>query len=469
MYKLVWILVFLTTFTSSAQNLTKLYNDFIPKDVFENKELLNSVEYNLGYNADIHPELNYYYLLYVFNFYENKLKNPDSNYLNLYKIYRQKLLADRSAWADYQIKNILPVTRIRIKKNAMISFYNPLLFIEREIVYESAKLPVDENLKEFISYLYYTGERTDYDNEKVYFELNKSRISELISKLENEYSLFDSYSFEQKISKIEKDISNWYIIGKNSLSNYRLSTEYDTYELSINTFINEFRTTNSIILGLGVNYLMKHPEDIDHTFIFQDKPLPTFINPISYDFPVKLSYYPLINVNLGYRLALKSELGFLSYLKFKLGYTYMSLEYEDSFKGEEFYSFTYNVISGNERLMYVYRSNGLKNKSTYFLTAHLSSPLFYLNKYIYLELGVEASVYSFKFDFEVEKQSVREQNSNRSVESTETFQIPFKETQTNIFPVVSIVYEPISNLNFSLYNTMIKQIYLITIGANYFF
>ncbi len=464
------IVIFLALITTqlNSQSLLQLYDDYIPKSLIHDNETRNTIETNLNYNANIHPDLIYYYVNHLISFYEKKVTNPDSNYLNLLKFYRNQFVAERSKWALFQIKDIEQSTDVQLKRNKMGKFFEELLNTPQQDIKDATLLKKDSNLLEYFNYLFFTQEKSTYNAKIDYYQLNQKIAEDYVNLMTKEYNNFDGLNSDQKINKIKKDIKYWFLVDGIFQNKYKSSINYQVSELSIKTFNKSFLTKNNFFLGITVNGFIPSLKQ-HNTFQFENKPLPTFIEPITHDFPIILNYHPLLSAEIGYQLALKTELGMFSYLKFKLGYTMVLCKYEDQNKDNEFYSFTYRIISSNEKAIYVYKSVSAKNERLHAGYVKISAPVFYFNKNFYFEFGLDLAPRLVKFDYQVQKQSVIERNGIRTVESIENINLPFKETKLAFSPSLAFIIEPTENFNISFNNAVVWEAYLLALSVDYKF
>ena len=460
---------FIVLQTLNAQKLINYYEDFIPQKLMQSVEFRNTIESNLSYNANIHPNLIYYYIENLKSFYIDGITNPDSNYLNQLRYYRIQYLNERSSWAKKQIQNIAEITDLKLKRNAMSEYYDDIIEKPKENTKEIIHLEKDDNLQEFFNYLFFSKQKSSYDDTKDYFQINKNLIDNTVSILNNEYKNFNNFDFDQKIEKIEKDIKFWFLTSNYESNKYGFHTNYAASELSIQTFDKSFFTRNTFLVGLAINGFPTSFPQIKKTYLFRDKPIPTFNNPISFDFPVTLSYNPIFSAYLGYQFAIKPELELFSYIKVKIGYTLILAKYDDDNKDKTFYSFTYNYVSSNIKQVYVYKDAGAVQNSNHQAFIKVVTPVLYLNKNIYFELGVDLAARFLKYDYQIQKQSVREENDQQTVESIEYLNFAFNDSKMNISPNLSMIFEASKNINISLNNSIQWASYLIAISVDYKF
>jgi hypothetical protein len=460
------VIFIIVTSLIRAQNLVDLYEDYFPKQLLQEVESRKSIEYNLNLYSNIHPDLIYYYIKYINSFVIDRVLNPDSNYSNLLKHYRYEYSKERSKWAANQINSIENYTSVRLKRSAMKNLYEDVMYNQKDFFGDIPQVEKDVNLQEFFNYVYYSQQKWEYDKTLNYFQLNKERTSILITEFNRGYDNFGSFSHNDKIQKVKKDIKYWYLIGGASSYKYETNTVYQTSELSIQTFDKSFLNKSFLIIGMTYGWYLRGIADIHKYYSYSDKPLPTFLKPISFDFTASWSYHPTYSIELGYQLAIRDEVAPFSYLKLLAGKTFFTSEYTDLDEGKTYYAFTYHVITGSERLQYQYRSDGLQNKKNYFGFGRIATPVLYLSKNVYFEFGVDLSFRYSQFDYRILKLSVRQKNDEDFIESAEIIDYPYKETELNFSPSLSLIINPQRNFNITIHNSKIWKSYVIGFGFN---
>ncbi len=460
-------LFFLAAQLSYSQDLVSLYEDYIPGELTKNVGSRQNIEMNLDYYSEITPNLVYHYIKHLNALYRKKESNPDSNYLNQLRYIRDTYLQKRSSWAGIQIQNIERITDVKLKRSSMEEFYEDLITPTKMNTIKADSPEEDNNFSEFFNYLYFSKEKTSYDKTKNYFSMNQKLLKGYVDQLNQEFDNFDNYNYNKKKDKVKKDIKYWYLIGDESNNNYRLSTYYLAYELSVKIFDNSFTTKNSVIFSLAFNNFITPLADINNIFLYSDKPLPTFTDAISFQFPVNLHYSSKFSAAIGYQIALKPELEIFSYLKMKVGYMPVSAEYQDDSKNRELYSFTYEIISGTEKKMYVYKDAGITNYNNNIVFAGISTPFFYFTKNLYFEIGLDVMARYLNYDFQVQKQSVKVKDNQQTVESVENTNYSYKDNEFNFSPSFSFVIEPYNNIGISINNSFVWKSYLLTFSLQY--
>lgn len=467
MHRLLVTLLILINFSITPQDMISIYDDYIPQDLLKNADIRSTIEINLRNNVEILPDLNYYYVMYLRSFFNDKTSNPDSNYLSLFRYYKNKYLLERSNWANNQILSIDKHTDVSLKKNAMQGFYTSLILSPIDNSKDITPLEIDKNLMEFFNYLFFIETKSNYDSSENYFLIDKRVLEEKSALLNEEYINFNGYTYEQKIDKIESDIVFWYLFRSPQPNKYKISTSYDAFELSIQTFDKLFLNRNNFSFGLSYNQFITKQKQTSSSYIYTDKPLPTFIDEITFTFPVLESYSPTLSADLSYKLALMPELEVLSYLKFFLGYSFIKGMYEDDNQGKEFYRFTYNIISGTENEVYVYKSNGVTNVNNHLGFIRVLTPLFYFSKSFYFEFGFDLSARFLNYNYEITKQSVRVKDNQETIESEEKTIYSSTQSIVNFSPVVSIVVSVGEDFNISLNNLIMSKAYLVAFRVEY--
>jgi hypothetical protein len=413
------ILINIGTYAFSTPYI-ELFKNYIPEALHEDASYLNGVEESLQYYVKLHPDLIYYYLSYLNEKFVEKNNNPKTNYLNDLNNAKKSFLKKRSNWAEDQIQGIYSKITSRLKRDKMSSVFEDLVE-DIEIDLESIFVEEDIALKEYFIYLYLTSDTAEsFDGLKNYNALNDSILISKVITYNNKFKNLNSVPGDELVAALQDIKRYWYAFEPDFLSKSGVNLEFEVFEISIYAYNSYFDNPNNLVLSTNVFVLNYDFTAFDGTFHFSDYPLPTFIEPIRYDFPVKVVVKPIFSIGIGYKLALSDKIGFLSSIKGIVSYIYFSEQIEKSSLNNVFYTFTYNVVSGSEKFNYVYEVSDLKNYKNWIMSFKLELPVFHFNKMFYFDAGILVDYQSISFDFEVTKFDVRVFNNEEEIIGKET-------------------------------------------------
>jgi hypothetical protein len=383
----------------SAQDGLKYYDlikNYLPEQYSYNKLYQESFGENIKSFVNIHPDLIYYYLEHL-NSLAMKVSNPDSNYSHLLNYHRKRLQGKKSNWALNQNKKISELADLRIMRNKMQSYLDDYI-----IYYETSDqinfvLQVDTNKIEFFNYIYFTeNSNSEYNPETNYYNLSKNAAKNIITELNENYKDLSVLTKSERSEFIQKIADYWYLVDT-TLNNYNLTADFDAYSVIYNSFYQEYYTHNSIILEAA---FVKNIADqnfsnrVEYNADFYIIPgIGTLI------FEPNYILKPKANIGFGFKLKLRDEKTFLSYLDIKIFYTVYDLEEDSTIQGQTFLEFS-GIMPGEFVFTETYSLSDTYDLNSNAFTSSVVFPVFYISKVIFFEVGAQLNYYhlSYKFD-----------------------------------------------------------------------
>lgn len=428
-----------------AQDYTKIFRSELPDKVFQDSTTQHSINSNIEFLASIHPKILYFYFDHLDRLIGKNLSKPDSNGAKQLKAAREYYFSKRTKWAENQINKFeLQITN-RLQKNAAIIEFEDFLYDDEK----TTSLPsANDNQIEYYVYKYYKQVETlCFDPNSNYQKLNENYYALKLGEINKQILNFNKDN-ENTFNELIKEIKNYWFIEIEYpaiLQSVKLSKEPSTIVMEY--YSNKFFESGGLLLSAEQNLTMNEFVAFDEKLIYEDYVLPTFINPMQYEYSIKIVNTPVFSFGLGYKFKIKEEIGFVSNVKVSLLYNYLKSEVTFNEKNQYFYSFTYNVISGSSREEYVYHISDINNLNNQLLSLRIKTPVFHFKKYFYIEFGVGFDYHIFNFDVQFDRRAVLITNGNAEVLSTEERgEYKFDANMLYISPSLFLCYDIMGNL-----------------------
>ncbi len=439
---------FLLVTNISAQNEYKyfsLFKEHIPYDSLKKQMTIEGINNSLDGLAQISPDLIYFYLTQL-NYLAKRVSNPDSNYMKMFNFNTAKERWKKSEWAKEQLDNIYRLTDLRIKRNKMESFLEDFITEEYRMPKLNVVLPVDSNKMEYYNFIYFTGKTAGpYQKDKDYFTSAKNAASKIVDDFNSRYKNFKDYSRTEKIKLIEDALKYWYLCNTKGLNKYKLTTDFDIWEIIYDTFKDDFGVSNAFLIegGAVISFSEEFSKQFEYEAIFE-----TGGNRM-YTFKPKYRLQPLVNLGAGFKLKLRDEYSSFSYVDIKLFYSYNRL-IEDSVITEQVI-FENRGIKPNEytftETFSLSNTNDLSNMG---LALDVLFPVFYFSPDFYFDAGLQVRYFKLSYNFDVSRTIVFEYTSGDPPTQT-------KETVNYAYDETRFIYTGILGFNYKFKNKFVLR------------
>lgn len=433
-----------------AQSLAKLFKSELPEKIFLDKSMVKSIDDNIAFLTSINPKILYYYFDHLDRLINKNYTKPDSNGSKQLKAAREYYSYERSKWAELQIEKINEQVKNRLRRNATESEFEDYLSNDKNEKYDLQD--VDSNKIEYFNYKFIKNDESlKYDRDTDYKILNvsvlKAKVDEINYKIAN-----SEMSGEDSVLEPLKDIKHyWFIENEYPSVLYSKRILKEATAIAIDYYSDKFLESNTIFLFAENNLTLSETESFDKQLQYEDYVLPTFINPMRFEYNIRIKNSRSLSFGIGYKIRLKDEIGFFSNIK--LGFYYKLLNSDITFeeKNQDFYRFTYNVISGSSNEQYVYHISDINNLNNYLLSFRIKTPVFHFYKSFYVELGLDLDYHIINYDIQFERSAVRVTNGITELLNKEAKgEYKFDGNVFYIGPSLWICYEVMPNLNLQL-------------------
>jgi len=450
MLRISFIFIFISlTQIIFAQDYTKIFRSELPDKVFQDSTTQRSINSNIEFLASIHPKILYFYIDHLDRLIGKNLSKPDSNGTKQLKAAREYYFSKRSKWAEDQINKFeLQITN-RLRRNAAIIEFEDFLYDDEK----TTSLPsANDNQIEYYVYKYYKQDETlCFDPNINYQKLNETYFTSKLGEINKQVLNFNKDN-DNAFSELIKEIKNYWFIEIEYpaiLQSVKLSKEPST--IIMEYYSNKFFESGGLFLSAEQNLTMKEFVAFDEKLIYEDYVLPTFINPMQYEYNIKIVNTPVFSFGVGYKFKIKEEIGFISNVKLSLLYNFIKSEVTFNEKNQDFYSFTYNVISGSSREEYIYHISDINNLNNQLLSLRIKTPVFHFKKYFYIEAGIGFDYHIFNFDVQFDRRAVLITNGSAEVLSTEERgEYKFDGNKFYVSPSLFLGYDIIDQLMIDL-------------------
>jgi hypothetical protein len=439
------LLIFLIFFSSCpGQTLQEVFKDDLPIKFIKEESDLKNINYNLEYYSSIHPDLIFYYIRYLRNLLELKIKEPNLNGLKQLYILRDFYLTKRNNWLEYQVSHIEGKDFIRIKNSAMVKDFED--YIEDVDISNVITLVHNDSTEYFNFKFFKKNSKLHFDQSIDYYKSNLQILDSVARSINNNLTHLSNLNDDNALNILDKILNYWYLFTHDNALQYNFSLIEEPYELTIKVFKDEYYETSGAIASVEYFVIWNSYVPFDGIFYFEDYVLPTFIQPIKYTFPAKITQTPVFSISAGYKFKLKNEIGFLSNLKVKASYTYLESDIEFEGANEEFYRFNHHIITADSVASYIYYATDFYQSSNQYISIQFISPLFYWYKSFFIEIGLSFDYYFYKYSANVYREDALvyiPTNSKNVISIDKRSELLVEEFNFYFTPILTINYSPL--------------------------
>jgi hypothetical protein len=213
------LLVSIISINLFAQDFYNIYKPLIHPVMIDSKEKREQVSTNLNVFAELNPSLIYYYVEYLRHVsVDTKDARDAMMYLNLKK---NEFFRDMGPWISNEFdivfsntKTFPQFTRLWVVLYGLKRSPSDLPAIQSD-----SKYKMDFNYQNYITYLYFLGQYTEYNPDLNYQELINKNIEPLMSALTDAYLNTGNYSADDLENFYKLGLKNWFFF-KGSVVNF---------------------------------------------------------------------------------------------------------------------------------------------------------------------------------------------------------------------------------------------------------
>jgi hypothetical protein len=451
MFRVTFFIVFLfVNQVVSPQNLTDLFKSELFEKTFRDKSSINTINDNIEYLVMLNPKILYYYFDHLDRLFNKNYLRPDSIAVKELKQARIYYSIKRSNWANYHIEQIGIRITNRLMKNAAESEFE-------EIVYSfddsNVFLPEGaQNKMEYLAYKYFKLDGSlKYEPNNNYRQLNSSFLRSKIEDINNQIAVLQNTSDESFLKLINEIKQYWFI--ENDYPEVLKSNPMikEPYLIALDYYSDKFYETTKPIVFVEQNLTFLNYNILNEKMVYKDYVLPTFIEPMKFEYDIKIKSIPLFTLGFGYKIKLKEAVGIFSNINTSISYTYLTNNITSEPNEKDFYKFTYNVISGSIIEQYVYHISNVTNLSNHLISLRFNTPVYYFSKRLYIEGGIGLDYHIFNYDMEVYRSLVRVTNGDSEVFGKEDRgNNGYNRNKISIVPSFSLKYNFTDDFNLTL-------------------
>ncbi len=384
-----------------SQSLADLYKNELPDVVFQNDEFKSTVETNLQYYTSFSPVLAGYYIEHFKKKFVEKISDNDSNYYNQLQTLRDSLLILRNDWAEEQLNELNSRSLNQLHENLVSNILDDFLTDE----FFKSKNPLlffkDERLLEYYYYKYILRKlKVDFDKNKNYSELVNAESKKIINTIDSLYhsrSITDIDSTVQFALRYRNLFSDSYIAFHQTKSDFSL---LDFLQKILNVKVKE---SEGFFVKLRVGGLYNQIEGDD--FYIIDEKLGTHGAVAKFN-KLETVLLPSVSIGAGYKLKLKEEKTFLSYLTIEGDFQVFS-KLEDRTDGTNTSSISYFVLDSNSIVAHNLRANytisDRKNEKVMTFGFSVLTPLYYLTHWFHITGGINYNYIDLSYSYDISK------------------------------------------------------------------
>lgn len=449
-----WVSFLLITILISnpilAQDYTKLFRAELPEKIYEDKSYLPTINDNIKFLISIHPKTLFYYFDHLNKFLGENILKPDSNGSKELNNAREYFLSERSDWAENQILIIDRQINHTLRRNASEADFEDFVLSSNNK--KTDLPPMNKNLSEYYMYKYFLlNDTLNFDDKINYAELNSAIVENKLKNIKNMLTSLNSKNKDDVDAVISEIKGNWYLQKDYSDLFKQAEISITPASVLMDYYSDKFYEDSGIIVSGEYNLTNDKVTIFDATLVYEDYVLPTFINPMHYEYDIKIVNSIIFSGGIGYKFKLKDEVGFLSNIKAVLFYNFLDSEIDFPDKNTDFYRFTYNVISGSSREDYIYHISDINNFRNEFFSLRVKAPVFYLTKRFYAEIGIGVDYQMCSFDIQIDRRAERITNGVPELLNQEQKgEYKYDWSQIYFSPSLFINYEVMNNLTVNL-------------------
>lgn len=453
---LLMLLILLSANGTYGQSFIDLYENYLPSSVLENQTLKNDIDRSLRMYGEINPDLIYLYLTNLELKFVNKIQDSDSNLTYFLASSFAESKKMKTNWAKLYLAMIEDRYSSSLKIKKFSSYFSKSVFKGSKIIKTDPPVLIDENKQAFFTYLYLTRNKTlKYDPNLDYNSEYRKESEKIVQKFQDEFKSDDLITRDEKENIIGEIFEYPYLFKDGYLEEYTNLTNFYIDEQLDKYFADDYNSKNEILLNVS---FQTEPLEFDEEIAFTD---PFNIN-FKYDYDIEIKNS--IVANLGFKLKTMNGYNNFSYWRVLLGYS-ISQSRSTTLKETALFSGTRAIIG----LSYngEYRITDYRDFNSYGISVQITTPVYYFNRNIYFEAGINYTLQNVSFKTDFIKDGV--------VETPYTDEDPvfFEDKTLNIDEYYHLIY-PVFNANFAIQNSFDIQInYLMPfnfrVGLTYHF
>lgn len=250
---LPYLLVFFTAFNLFPQANTRLFEKYLPQNVFLDRENGGAIKENIIIFAKLNPDLIYYYLAYIDKYVTKGYRDPRSNYLYMFRGKVNSLASLKGKWLKkemdkYFINSDYDLVRKRIEDVDKNILEMPGYTVEGDI----PPLFIDTNKVHYFSYIYYKQDDTEDYNEKTdYYRLSLPFLLKKRNLIIDEINSLKQKNRIEYRTSLANIFSNWYLIESEFEHSLGVNSKGENIKKIIESLPNAYEIKPRIYVSAG--------------------------------------------------------------------------------------------------------------------------------------------------------------------------------------------------------------------------
>lgn len=368
----VIIALLFSALTFPQTDLTDLQKQ-LPKTVKENPELLEQITFTLQRDISLNPELVAYRIDYYKKLFDDGMKDNDKNGLNNLRLQTLEYYQKRNKWIDNEkeiIKNSISSSSYKIKTNEIISdYYSAIIDTTVKAIYN-----LDRNYVDYFSAIALgTQNLGDYSLTTDYTKI-KNAIEKVIRDNQIEKLNYIGNDVEL-IGPIETILNYWYLFPNNDLKEDFVVSDLLLKHIEL---FYKFDNLSENEIFLGINFFQIQ-EKLNINSSGSTIPEGAFLGEMKTNNQISLIVNHKFMLSDYYRL--------FSFVTFGIGAS-ISINPQTTIK-ENFINYKRVPLSEGAFISETWNMNNFteSNSFKYSIFIKGSTPIFFLNKYNFIEIG----------------------------------------------------------------------------------
>ena len=434
-----------------AGEYVDLYKNFIPDSLLKNPAYRADIERNLKTYLELDPSLVYYSIETLKMAADSMPQAPRKLWAHLLQKHFGKSKLLKQKWASAEKSQIEQKYEPKIKVNEISDYYDNFVYRLLKKTNTIKPDPTDENKKNFFVYLYFSkSAHAKYDPGKKYSEMLKPLVQQMIDRFNAKFEHKEHLTKEQLREFINTAFQYSYLFKDGYLDIFPNHTNFHIYELIAYYLEDDYINHNAVTAQITYNFI---PIIHNETFSFTDP-----FN-IKYDYKYNIETWNTIYINAGFRFKIKELLYPFSYINMSVGFA-IQKPLNNTFKKQVFFKGT-RAMSGLSYQGSYYISD-YRDMKYMFLTAQISTPVYYVSKKIFFEAGINYTLHKISFTYDFNRSGVVQDPYGSAdvgffVDEVKTYD----ENKNLIYPVVSLNYLALKSINLRLEYIMPVQAQLV--------
>ncbi len=377
-----------------------------------------------------------YYILYMDNRFGRKISDPADNFFNLLKEKRDDYLEAKNKWANHQISSLRMKDGARFLNEDAFNHFNKLIEVNSLQSGAGSQISYDTNFIEYIEQLYIKGFYTNYNPDINYKYLNRNYYIDQIMNFELLRNKQSSLSGEEKEEFLEKILGYWYLVGSKYWNEHELKTSFEAADVCLDIYITQQGIKSGFFISASKEALFSKADSYEDILFYTIEINQLDNNQYSNFLPVKVYFTPDYSFSAGYRLKLKSEPGFLSFIESGLCFTLLTAGVDDP-DIRTSYIGAYEEVSHGVYHRFRYTKDGVYPSNKFLFSFSSMAPVYYFTKWLSVECGATASFHSLSLEYKILKEKL---DAYRSTGEIETLRREENYTKFSILPAARVVF-----------------------------